>query len=501
MSISRPITFVVALVGAWMLSGLPLPSQWQTRYDDLRLAQCLLLILLVTAAAANPATLMAPLRSWSGRSLLVVLALGLWSAARSALPHYAAIEVGTLAALAIGALQLRQGTATEPSLARTALLLLCCGPLALGLQFIAAYAAAIAIGDAGSLSSAWDVFVYPRYFAKAATFALPLLWLAARTASSASPAAFSNSLRRIVPTACTLAAVIIASQLVASGGRGGVLALLVAALIAAACFGRQGRRFAFEQLAVLASGAALWWLISLADVPSAGGGLLRAGSSGRAALYRDAWTDFVSAPLLGIGPMLYAELGRHPLRSVAGPHSAPLQWLAEWGLPATLLLLAVIAASYRRALRQLRAHAIGGGDASTGIALFAAITAALVHGLLANVANDPLSQTLLMLTIAWYPVSSANSAVRRNPSSRLQSALRAAGWIAGCGLVVGVLAMAVHDGAHCVGAGGDTRYFMSADETLYPRYWSQGIVPLEQTCGVAATTPVGQGATRFKIGG
>lgn len=494
MSMSRPITFVVALVGAWMLSGLPLPSQWQTRYDDLRLAQCLLLILLVTAAAANPATLMAPLRSWSGRSLLVVLALGLWSAARSALPHYAAIEVGTLAALAIGALQLRQGTATAPSLARTALLLLCCGPLALGLQFIAAYAAAIAIGDAGSLNSAWDVFVYPRYFAKAATFALPLLWLAAQLMSSSRQG-------RVGSVACSLAAVAIASQLVASGGRGGVLALLVAALIAAACFGRQGRRFAFEQLAVLASGAALWWLISLADVPSAGGGLLRAGSSGRAALYRDAWTDFVSAPLLGIGPMLYAELGRHPLRSVAGPHSAPLQWLAEWGLPATLLLLAVIAASYRRALRQLRAHAIGGGDASTGIALFAAITAALVHGLLANVANDPLSQTLLMLTIAWYPVSSANSAVRRSPSSRLQSALRAAGWIAGCGLVVGVLAMAVRDGAHCVGAGGDTRYFMSADETLYPRYWSQGIVPLEQTCGVAATTPVGQGATRFKIGG
>jgi len=46
MPISRPIKFVVALVGAWMLSGLPLPSQWQTRYDDLRLAQCLLLMLL-----------------------------------------------------------------------------------------------------------------------------------------------------------------------------------------------------------------------------------------------------------------------------------------------------------------------------------------------------------------------------------------------------------------------------------------------------------------------
>ncbi|SHG71841.1 hypothetical protein SAMN04488068_1242 [Hydrocarboniphaga daqingensis] len=494
MPISRPITFVVALVGAWMLSGLPLPSQWQTRYDDLRLAQCLLLILLVTAAAANPATLMAPLRSWSGRSLLVVLALGLWSAARSALPHYAAIEVGTLAALAIGALQLRQGTATSPSLARTALLLLCCGPLALGLQFIAAYAAAIAIGDAGSLSSAWDVFVYPRYFAKAATFALPLLWLAAQLMSSSRQG-------RIGSVACSLAAVAIASQLVASGGRGGVLALLVAALIAAACFGRQGRRFAFEQLAVLASGAALWWLISLADVPSAGGGLLRAGSSGRAALYRDAWTDFVSAPLLGIGPMLYAELGRHPLRSVAGPHSAPLQWLAEWGLPATLLLLAVIAASYRRALRQLRAHAIGGGDASTGIALLAAITAALVHGLLANVANDPLSQTLLMLSIAWFPALPSLTAARLDVPIPGPSLQVTAGWIAGCGLVVGVLAMAVHDGANCVGAGGDTRYFMSADETLYPRYWSQGIVPLEQTCGVAATTPVGQGATRFKIGG
>ena len=59
------------------------------------------------------------------------------------------------------------------------------------------------------------------------------------------------------------------------------------------------------------------------------------------------WSGF-SHPLLGIGPMQFAAL-----RSQVGahPHNWPIQIAAEWGFPATVILLVLIIAVGRRIAR------------------------------------------------------------------------------------------------------------------------------------------------------
>lgn len=60
-------------------------------------------------------------------------------------------------------------------------------------------------------------------------------------------------------------------------------------------------------------------------------------SSGRIAMWRGTFQDARTHPLLGIGPMNYACQG--PIYRAGHPHNFPLQFMAEWGIPALLLLL------------------------------------------------------------------------------------------------------------------------------------------------------------------
>ena len=43
-------------------------------------------------------------------------------------------------------------------------------------------------------------------------------------------------------------------------------------------------------------------------------------------------------PILGIGPMHFAWLP-YPFTEPASPHSALMQWLAEWGVPPTIAMV------------------------------------------------------------------------------------------------------------------------------------------------------------------
>jgi len=65
---------------------------------------------------------------------------------------------------------------------------------------------------------------------------------------------------------------------------------------------------------------------------------VRAGLSSREVIWGVAWDMAIKNPWLGVGPLHYSAFWNH---IAAHPHQAILQWFAEWGLPATIIVLAL----------------------------------------------------------------------------------------------------------------------------------------------------------------
>lgn len=122
-------------------------------------------------------------------------------------------------------------------------------------------------------------------------------------------------------------------------------------------------------------------------------------STGRISLWRDAIGSAKDRPVLGIGPGNYA-CGGWPTRS-AHPHSFPLQILAEWGIPAFLILLSIslfLAWSTLQKLREARLD-----SAPTGLArmLFGGVLAAAISACVDGVFLMPASQVTGVLIGGW----------------------------------------------------------------------------------------------------
>lgn len=466
----------LASCAAWMLSGIAAPFAWQTRYDEARLLQCLVLGLLLVTTAISPAAVWEALRripSWVRCSLVAALLLGSLSASRSHFAAYAFCEVAFTAALIATGIGVRACVSSDDGRFAIALLLLvCCGSLALGLRFGTEYIAVVVEHDGSALESSWHPFQNPRYFAKAATWTLPLLWLAPR---------LTLRFHRPLQYGSAAATVLIWSQLLGSGSRGALLGMAVSVVVAAIFFGRSGRAYGIWQTACATAGLLLWGFFALFYDVSTPDHIARTGLSGRDDLYRAALLDIRSAPVIGIGPLHYSELGRHAETSVAGTHNLPLQLAAEWGLPATLLLLAPLLALGWRLFVLARESGVAGAvspQQPMRIAIFSSIAAAMVHGLFANVANEPISQTLFVLLAGLFP-GAAPPEVHASRSPAWQGRLLMATLL----LAIGAgLIFAIAKGWDCVGQPDRKDYVRGTGDSIYPRLWSQGLIPLERSC-------------------
>ncbi|RTL56424.1 MAG: O-antigen ligase domain-containing protein [Rhodocyclaceae bacterium] len=125
--------------------------------------------------------------------------------------------------------------------------------------------------------------------------------------------------------------------------------------------------------------------------------LMRGTISDRLLLWMGAWQDFLSHPLLGIGP---GEFARQHIGGSAAPHNSLLMIAAEWGLPALVLWLWSLGAILWPGLQSLRVRywdRIRAKDFS--IASWLAVLALLAHSLVANVLVIPTSQLSLVVAI------------------------------------------------------------------------------------------------------
>ncbi|WP_444763983.1 O-antigen ligase family protein [Roseateles sp.] len=133
----------------------------------------------------------------------------------------------------------------------------------------------------------------------------------------------------------------------------------------------------------------------------------------RFGLWARAWDMALQSPLLGAGPMHYAY-GNH--EKAAHPHSLPLQLLAEWGFPATLLIGLVGVWLMQALTRKLRAAS--GADHQLGACLIACWTAVFVDSWFSGLWVMPVSQMWLamLLGLSWAWLS--HDRVSKKPIAR-----------------------------------------------------------------------------------
>lgn len=478
LDVIRPTLLIVgvSLLGAWMLSGTDF-SSWETGYDNARMLQLAALGLLIVwgllfypklifdVLAVLPAYTI-----WMGAALW---ALAIASAVRAEWVSYAFIELSLYSALILASHSLRGSVRSVPRLRVWPMFVLSVGAMCLGVRLLADFGAALMLRDVTALASSWVPFINPRYFAKAATWALPLLWLF--------PRLLPLPWRGRVWLLSTLAAVAIWAQLFGTGSRGALGGMVISLAVAGLFFGPAGRSYARTQLGCLTAGVVLWlgFVFFLgAEVPTR---IVDAGASGRIPLYLAALSDIRESPLLGLGPMQFSLVDRHPDLNIAGVHSLPLQLAAEWGLPAAILACWLIGLWFRAMFRTTRHQSTqvpDGWDAWVAVALFSGLLAALIHSLVANVLNDPISQTMACLAAALVTFQKPQSSV----PLRASAPQRVAMGLVAVTVLIG-LWMGYQKGVACVGQASQAAYKTGIGGSIFPRYWSQGLIPLEQTCG------------------
>ena len=468
----------VTLLAAWLLlalaASMPLVQLQPTLawHDQQRLVQVALL-------ALAPLLLLSPYTApWSPRPvslglLAAVLGLGLASAWAAAHPAWALLEISLLLGCLGLALAVRGLRLHAPGLDGALLLaafMLCAG---IGLQFLVAYASALAQPELGlHVLAMLGGFSNPRFFGQVATLLLPLLLLGWAFAPAQWPRRWAWLLGAL--------AVLTWAVVLSTGTRGTVLALGTSAALLA-CLGPLGRRVALGLLLTGLLGACLSWLLFtvlppllLADPTTFNhpASRLTFSLSGRELIWNLAWDMIRQQPLLGVGPMHFAA---HPNPVAAHPHNALLQGAAEWGLPAALLLIAWLGRAYWQLLRRCHRAALplaGDSNPALRMALLASLTGAATQSLVDGVLVMPTTLVWLCLLAGWAWALCERNAPLQPATWRARLWLALPFLLASLYLVWSVaqqlpyLHWPEHSGWNPIGLG----------LSPFPRFWSHGMI-------------------------
>lgn len=447
-------------------------------HDQQRIAQIGLLFVLLVCHAAflfrrddgdGRVTSSFPFSFWSA-ALFASLALwGLASAVQARFPSWSLLEWSLLLSVCMGACVVAQLRCANGVQCDRVVLLILVGVCTLYLfGFLGRYATLFA----GLPLRVWDMFpgfANIRFFGQFQTMTLPLLAVAVMVAPSALQKWGAFAL---------LAGWWMLS--IAGGTRGTWLAMAVA-MAAVWLFGRAtGKNWVRWQAAGIATGllayALLFFVVpyALGNVPELVNRLRTLSSlSLRDVLWAEAWRMIAAHPWFGVGPMHFAavknDIGAHP-------HNAALQIAAEWGVPALLMLAALVVMGFHRFAYYL--HTRGDGMAfsdALGFGLFAALTAAAVQSLVDGMIVMPYSQVMLMVLAGWAMGICASSSALEHRIVQVAHAKWKECVFFGCAalLLAMVMALALPDVPHLQDR---MRRYMDVyhAEFFAPRFWRQG---------------------------
>lgn len=143
---------------------------------------------------------------------------------------------------------------------------------------------------------------------------------------------------------------------------------------------------------------------------------LRFGLSKREVLWDIAWHMFLENPWLGVGPMHFAATV-NPI--AAHPHQVVLQWLAEWGLFATLAACILACLGMWHVLRILRSPKAKPIDAVLWLSIAGALAVAQVDGVFVMPYTETWLAILIGLALArWSTPTTQAAALQQGRSSR-----------------------------------------------------------------------------------
>jgi O-antigen ligase len=144
----------------------------------------------------------------------------------------------------------------------------------------------------------------------------------------------------------------------------------------------------------LLRGSVAWYL----NTPFWGEGSMsfaRASSSGRLALWADAWRHFLQHPWFGSGPGTFACFTNE---LVATPHNLFFQLISEWGVFMTMLSLALALLLFISLLQQLRSARY---EDPLKFSLFVTLVTTVAASMMQGMIIAPLQQMLIVLVFGW----------------------------------------------------------------------------------------------------
>ncbi|NIL19978.1 O-antigen ligase [Pseudomonas sp. AN3A02] len=311
-------------------------------------------------------------------------------------------------------------------------------------------------------------FSNKRFYGQFQTFTLPLLALPLLLSSVARPA-----------RGAVFALLCIWWLIAISGGtRGTWLGMGIAGFVLV-FLGQHGRRWVAWQLAALAGGLLLYWLVFSVlakylgiEISNAAADRLTTSLSGRGPIWSQAWNMILERPWLGFGPMHFADIAND---IAAHPHQAILQWASEWGVPSTLGVIVLVTWAGWATIGVLRDRGLSWTPVDLlRLCLFASLVGALTQAMVDGVIVMPVSQLWLALVAGWLMALHVWRTPPVAPAPLLYKM-----WMMASVVAVGLLVfVAIRD---VPGLTARSEHYMGlSNGHLQPRFWVQGVIALEK---------------------
>lgn len=464
----------LSILATILLSALI--NTWRTNFDwhdQHRLFQLIILISIASLLLLRPQPLLPPKIAWW--LLITIFLFGLLSSNTADHPAWALKEWGRYAGLALTSLVIAKAAHTAWFF-RSILYLLCGVAFLNAFQFLVFYLMAVATGifmfNADLLFTG---FSNPRFLNQFQVLFMPILaW--------ASLHHWQSRHRYAKLFAGILFITLLVHWCIAFslGSRGLWLGLAAAHAALLLFFPRFWKQLAVQAIAGML-GFVLYqvfffiipeWLGQEAWLRSS----LRFGLSKREVIWQLAWDMFKANPWLGVGPMHFAA----SVNSIAAhPHQVVLQWLAEWGIFATISACILAIWGMLHGIRFLRGSKAKPVDAALWMSISGALAVAQVDGVFVMPYTETWLAILIGLALARWsappslPVTTAMQPDRATILQGYSYKLLAVAVILILGnvLINEVPTLPQDSAAH-----------MEKHGTGYtPRFWLQGWIPMESS--------------------
>jgi len=396
----------------------------------------------------------------------IVVALGVCSSMWAPLLHWALLEVAHLVLLGCLAVTIAAFCRRDAAMMQRLFL----GALLLSIflylvNFAVSYSISLGTTRGGLWPWGVDIgFAHPRFLNQFQTWTLPLIVL---------PGLIWPIRNKAARFGLHLLAMGWWMLLFGSGGRGTTLAMATACLLVGIVYRKQAWPWLRAQGVAFLGGGLLYWLLFKMVVTSQSSLLDRSLTSGslREVLWERAWLMVQQHPLLGVGPMHYAyqveDLAAHP-------HNVVLQWAAEWGLPATLLITGLFLWGLLALVRCFKTHAAATSQQQVvQVALTASLVAAIGHALLSGITIMPLSQLAMVLITGW-----AWGLWLKSGTQAGYTPWRSSPWILRLIVAASLLGMVWGTSLYVLDLKHQQAIFKEAKQTttFRPRFWQQGFI-------------------------